>query len=211
MKIAVIGTGQVGSVLGTRWAHNGHQIVFGSRTPTSQRVLGLVEKAGPNATATSPAQAVMDAEIVVLAIKYAAVETVIKQLGDLSGKIIIDPNNPLNGDVSGLTLGTTTSAGEEIARLIPQAPVVKAFNMTGAIGNMANPIYGDQRLSMLICGDDEQAKAVVAGLVTELGFEVVDCGPMTSARYLEPMAMLWITLAGKMGLGGNIGFRLLTR
>jgi len=209
MKISVIGTGAVGSVLGTRWAKQGHQIVFGSRSPESSRVQDLVARAGPNATATPLDQAATGAEIVVLATWHAAVEGVIAQLGDLDGKIIIDPNNPLNQDASGLTMGTTTSAGEEIARLIPNASVVKAFNMTGARSNMADPIYGDQKLSMFICGDDQEAKAVVAGLVTELDFEVVDCGPMTSARYLEPMAMLWITLARKMER--EVGFRLLTR
>lgn len=209
MKIAVIGTGAVGSVLGTRWAQNGHQITFGSRTPESERVQALVEQAGPNTSATTADRAVTDAEVVVLATKHSAVAEVISQLGDLRGKIIIDPNNPLNADVSGLTIGTTSSAGEEIATMIPNAPVVKAFNMTGARYNMADPVYDGQKLSMLICGDDADAKAVVAGLVEELDFDVVDCGPMTSARYLEPMAMLWITLAGKMG--PNMGFRLLTR
>ncbi len=209
MRISVIGTGAVGSVLGTRWAKLGHQIVFGSRSPASNRVQELVTQAGPNATATTLDQAATDAEIVVLATWHKAVEGVIAQLGDLHGKIIIDPNNPLNHDASGLTMGTTTSAGEEIARLIPDAPVVKAFNMTGARSNMADPIYGDQKLSMFICGDDQAAKTVVAGLVTELDFEPVDCGPMTSARYLEPMAVLWITLTRKMER--DVGFRLLTR
>ncbi|MEZ4619192.1 MAG: NAD(P)-binding domain-containing protein [Caldilineaceae bacterium] len=175
------------------------------------RVQALVEQIGVNARATLPDQAVLDAEIVVLATQHTVVKQVCKQLGDLGGKIIIDPNNPLNEDGSGLTVGLTTSAGEEIASWFPNAFVVKAFNITSATYNMADPIYSDQRLSMFICGDDADAKAIVATLAEALNFVAVDCGPLTSARYLEPMAMLWITLARDMKLGGNIGFCLLTR
>lgn len=209
MRIAIIGTGPVGSVLGVRWAQNGHQLVWGSRTPDSQRVQQLVKKAGDNAVATTPKEAVVGAAVVVLATRHDAFADVLGQLGDLSGKIIIDPNNPLNEMHSNVRVGATTSISEMIADLIPNVPVVKAFNMTGATYNMAAPIYGEQKLSMFICGDDEEAKLTVAGLVEELDFDVVDCGALTAALYLESMALLWITLARKMG--PNIGFRLLTR
>ncbi len=211
MKIAVIGTGHVGSVLGMRWARNGHRVVFGSRTPDSEHAKALLAKAGPNSTAKLPHEAIIDAEVVVLATPHRVVEQIIKGLGKLNGKIIIDPINPLNEDVTGLTLGTTTSVGEQIAALIPGASVIKAFNMTGASENMADPVYGHQKLSMLICGDDAHAKSTVTVLVEELDFEVVDCGPITASRYLEPLAMLWITLAGDMGMGGDMGFRIITR
>lgn len=208
MNIAIIGTGNVGSVLGIRWAQNGHKVSWGSRTPESTRMQSLVKEAGGGASATTPSQAVYDAEVTVLATPYESTEILIKQLPPLSGKLVIDATNPLKADFSGLSIGTTTSAGEEIEKLIPDSTVVKAFNMTGA-DNMANPIYGEQKLSMLICGDNDDAKSVVRGLAEELGFDVIDCGPMISARCLEPMAMLWITLVGTMNMGTNIGFRLL--
>lgn len=211
MKIAVIGTGNVGGVLGTRWAKNGHQVCFGSRTPESERIAALLATAGPRASASLPRDAAKDASVIVLAVPYPAVEETIGQLGGLAGKVVIDPTNPLNEDTSDLVLGTTTSSGEQIASLLPESLVVKAFNMTGAIDNMVNPIYGDQKLSMFICGDDARAKSVVGALVSELDFEVVDCGPLTSSRYLEPLARLWITLAAEMNMGGDIGFRLIRR
>ena len=90
------------------------------------------------------------------------------------------------------------------------ARVVKAFNTTGA-GNMANPKFGTQAATMFICGDDESAKATVGKLAEELGFEAVDAGPLMAARYLEPLAMLWIHLALKMGWGTNFAFKILKR
>ena len=88
--------------------------------------------------------------------------------------------------------------------------MVKAFNMTGS-GNMARPGYEEGALSMFLCGDDAEAKGIVGALAAELGFEVVDAGPLTSARYLEPLAMLWIHLAYGMQMGPDIGFRLMRR
>lgn len=178
--------------------------------PDSKRIRSLIAEAGPSSSATKPSEAVADVEIVVLATPHVSTVSIIKQLPSLASKIIIDTTNPLKEDFSGLTVGTDSSAGEEIEKLIPNSKVVKAFNMTGT-DNMANPAYDDQKLSMLICGNSEDAKSVVGSLVEELGFDVIDCGPMTSARYLEPMAMLWITLAGTMNRGTNFGFRLLSR
>ncbi len=107
-------------------------------------------------------------------------------------------------------VGHTTSAGEQVAAWAAGAHVVKAFNSTGA-GNMAAPDYGGQKPTMLICGDDAAAKQVVTRLAEELGFEAVDAGPITAARYLEPLAMLWITLAYVRGFGPDIAFKLLKR
>ncbi|SRR6266404_4139998 len=126
------------------------------------------------------------------------------------GKILIDCTNPLKPDLSGLSIGQSTSAAEQIADLAKGARVVKAFNTTGA-GNMANPKFGPQDATMFICGDDGSAKATVVKLAEELGFEAVDAGPLLAARYLEPLAMLWIHLAFKMGWGTNFAFKILKR
>jgi predicted dinucleotide-binding enzyme len=116
----------------------------------------------------------------------------------------------LNPGLQGLALGHTTSAAEAIAQWAQGARVVKAFNSTGA-NNMLDPNYGGQAASMLICGDDAAAKKVVLDLASELGFDAIDAGALSTARDLEPLAMLWIRLAYVQGLGRNIAFKLLRR
>ena len=99
---------------------------------------------------------------------------------------------------------------ELVAQGAAGARVVKAFNSTGA-GNMADPAYGDMAATMFICGDNSQARATVSGLAAELGFDVVDAGPLMAARYLEPLAMLWVHLAYSQAMGPDIAFKLLKR
>ena len=130
--------------------------------------------------------------------------------GDLSGRVVIDCTNPLLPQLAGLAVGTTTSAAEEVARAASGARVVKCFNTIGA-QNFARPQFGDQRASMFLCGDDAEARATVSELASELGFDVVDAGPLKQARLLEPLAMLWISLAYQQALGPDIGFKLLRR
>jgi predicted dinucleotide-binding enzyme len=97
-----------------------------------------------------------------------------------------------------------------VAEWAPGARVVKAFNTTGA-GNIENPRYGAQTVTMFVCGDDPAAKAAVMSLAQDIGFEPVDTGPLTMARYLEPPAMLWVSLAYVRGMGPNFALKLLTR
>ncbi len=210
MKIGIIGTGNVGSALGTRWAGLGHTVMFGARNPADAKVTALVTAAGASARASTIADSATFGEVVVLATPYSATENAIRQAGNLSGKVLIDCTNPLAADFSGLTVGHTTSAGETVAGWARGARVVKALNSTGA-GNMTDPRYGNERASMFVCGDDDPAKATVSELVRGLGFDVVDAGPLRNARLLEPLAMLWITLAYGLGNGPNIAFRLLRR
>jgi hypothetical protein len=210
MRIAIIGTGNVGAVLGRRWAQGGHAVTFGSRRPTDADVLELVRAAGPNASVAPPAAAAASAEVVVLATPGGAAEDAVAGLGDLSGRILVDCTNPILPGLAGLSAGRDDSGAERVARAAPGAKVVKAFNTTGS-ANMENPIYPDGRLAMFVCGDDADARAVVAGLAAELGFEPVDCGPLRSARYLEPMAMVWITLAYPLKNGPDFGFAVLRR
>lgn len=146
--------------------------------------------------------------MVVLAVPFDAVEPVIAECGNLSGKIVVDCNNPLLPDVSGLTVGHTDSCGEMVGRWAKGARVVKALNTTGSV---LDPRYGHEALSMFVCGDDADAKKVVTGLVAELGFEPIDAGPLRQARYLEPLAMLWISMAYQFGQGPNFGFRVVRR
>jgi 8-hydroxy-5-deazaflavin:NADPH oxidoreductase len=209
MKIAVIGAGNVGGALGTLWQALGHDVVFGVRDPKSTKSAELVKAA--KARAATVAEAASGAEIVVLATPWAATEEVIRSAGNLAGKIVVDCINPLRPDLSGLLIGTDTSAAEMVATWAKGAKVVKAFNTIGA-GNFANPRFGSENASMFIAGDDQAAKSTVGTLAAELGFDVVDTGPLIAARWLEPLAMLWIHLGYRQGLGPTgHAFKLLRR
>jgi len=210
VKIGTIGAGSLGGTLGRAWAAKGHQVVFGVRDPRGPKVQALVTATGGKARAASPAEAAAHGEVVLLATPWAAARAALRGAGDLTGKILVDATNPLEPDLSGLALGHTTSAGEEVARWAPGAKVVKAFNTIGA-QHMANPRFGTQSASMLICGDDLAAKKTVLALAESLGFDPVDAGPLTQARLLEPLAMLWISLAYAHGHGPDIAFKLLRR
>jgi NADPH-dependent F420 reductase len=214
MKIAVIGAGNVGGTLGKRWARAGHDVAFGVRDPAEAKAADLVRESGPSARAASVPEAVRGAEVVVLTVPWGNVREALAAAGDLRGRILIDATNPVpltpEGLRQGLVIGHTTSAAEEIARWAEDARVVKAFNTTGW-QNMANPRYGAQGLSLLLCGDDAQAKKAAAELARQLGFEPVDVGPLRSARYLEALAMLWIDMAILQGFGTNFGFQVVTR
>lgn len=209
MNIAVIGIGEVGSTLGRRWAEIGHDVTFGVRDKTAPKVTELLNSISTVANASDIARAIKYSEAVLLAIPYEAVFEVLNKGGDLSGKILIDPTTPIGGPDS-LAVGTTSSGAEKIASFAPTAKVVKAFNMTGYL-SMDCPRYNNQMASMFICGDNSGAKEVVSRLTAELGFEAVDAGNLKSARYLEPLAMLWIKLAQNPDLGPEIAFKLLKR
>lgn len=208
MKIGIIGSGNVGGTLGTRWAQGGHDVIFSSRKPDSPEMRKLVAKAGRSARAGTVSDAVQAGDAVLLAVPWPAARDVVQGLGDLGGKVLIDAINPLLPRLEGLELGTTTSAGEQVAQWARNARVVKAFNTVG-FNIMANPIFGSDRAVMFYCGDDADAKKVVHQLASELGFDARDAGPLKQARVLEPFAMLWISLA--MQGGRDFAFKLIQR
>ncbi|HEY3741966.1 MAG TPA: NADPH-dependent F420 reductase [Bryobacteraceae bacterium] len=210
MKLGIIGAGNVGGTLGTRWAQAGHTVVFSSSDLTSAKMKQVLEKAGSNASAASVQDTVAASEIVVLATPWEAVEDIVKTTPGWDGKIIIDATNPLLPALSGLALGTTTSAAEMVAGWAPRAKVVKAFNTVGA-NIMADPKFPGHKVALFYCGDDKDAKQQVHTLAAELGFDPLDAGPLTQARVLEPFAMLWISLAYLAGFGRDIGFQFLRR
>lgn len=190
--IAVIGTGDVGGALGPEFAALGHEIVYGSRNPQAPKLEALLERTGNGATAKSPAEAAAGADIVVLAVPGMAVEAVVAGLGDLSGKILIDPTNPLVRDADGaFTMGVETSNGQLIQALAPDAHVVKAFN-TLNWRTMVDPQSAGGPVSIPLVGNNEDAKRTVAELVEGLGLEPIDLGPIEYAHYVEGMLILWI-------------------
>ncbi len=201
MRIGIVGAGNVGTALGRQLAKAGHEVVYGVPDPKSPKYQALKPRSVKEAAAF--------AEVVLLATPWPATEAAIRSAGSLSGKIVIDCVNPLKPDLSGLAVGYTDSAAEQIARWAPGAKVFKAFNQTGA-DNMAKPAYGAQKSVMFVAGDDPESKKTVLKLVGDVGFEAVDAGPLTNARLLEPLAMLWIYLAFH-GLGRNFAFGLLKR
>jgi NADPH-dependent F420 reductase len=206
MKIAIIGTGHMGGGLGRAWAKKGHEIIFGTRDAVAPDVLSLCKETG--ARAASIGDAASAAEVVVLAVPYAALEEVLRNTGSLVGKIVIDCTNGLAPGPS-LIFGHTTSAVEETAKKIPGARLVKSFNTQGA-ENLANPVYNGVRATNFFCGDDVDAKRVVQGLVEDVGFEAVDVGPLRNARFLEPLTLLWISAVQALGTR-ELAFKLLRR
>ena len=194
-RIAVIGTGNVANALGPGFAAQGNTIVYGSRNPSEQKVKDLVAKTGHGATAATQLDAVKGADMVVIAVPGTAAGEVVKQLGDLSGKINLDPTNLVNRNTPDGNLDYAKPAGansnaELIQSLAPKAKVVKAFN-TLNVGQMTSPATAGGPITIPICGDDAQAKATVAGLVIGMGLEVVDLGPLRYANALEQMLVIW--------------------
>jgi len=190
--IAVVGTGQVAGALGPEFAELGHTIVYGSRDPSRDEVQALVDRTGHGASATTPAEAAAGADVVVLAVPGAVIEAVTKSLGDLSGKIIIDPTNPLRRNEDGLfEMSVETSNAELIQGWAPDAHVVKAFNSLNW-RQMVDPDSSGGPISILLVGDNAEAKAVVAALAEGMGLEPIDLGPLRYARQVEGMLILWI-------------------
>jgi hypothetical protein len=210
MKIGIIGSGNVGGTLGTRWANAGHAVTFGSRDPGAPDMKQLLVRAGLNARAATLQDTAKSGDVLLLATPWPVTKEIVQGLGDLTGKVLIDATNPLLPDLSGLAVGANTSGAEQVAGWARGAKVVKAFNTVGS-NIMDDPAFGADKPVLFFCGDDAGAKGKVKQLADELGFEGVDAGPLTQARLLEPFALLWISLAYKAGLGREIVFKLLRR
>jgi NADPH-dependent F420 reductase len=199
--IALIGTGNVGSALGRRFAEHGHTVVYGSRDPADADVAALLRATGHGAAALTPAQAASRSRVVVLAVPWTAVADVVRGLGDLSGKIIVDPTNPRVAAPDGFAdYPAPDSNAERIARLAPGAHVVKAFSTLGA-ETMLDPRLAQSPVTIPVVGDDRAAKEIVATLAREIGLEAVDVGPLRHARIIEGLHYLRAN-----ALGGRVNF-----
>jgi 8-hydroxy-5-deazaflavin:NADPH oxidoreductase len=213
MKLAIIGAGNVGGTLGLAWAQKaGHDIFFGVRDPKSDKVQALLGKLGGKAKAGTVAEAAASADTIVLATPWPAAQAAVGAMGNLKGKLILDSTNPLLRGADGISLeiGHTTSAGEKVQGWAAGASVFKTLNSTG-FGNMANPVYDGVKSVMFVAGDDAANKANAIDLVGQLGFEVIDAGPLRNARLLEAHAMLWIDLALARGQGRDFAFAIVRR
>ncbi len=203
--IAIIGTGRVAEALGPEFAAQGHRIVYGSRDPSRDAVADLVERTGSDASAVQSAEAVEGADIIVLAVPGLMVDEITRSLGDLSGKIVIDPTNPLVFESGRITHGVETSNAEIIQNAAPGARVVKAFN-TLSWRTMIEPDESGGPVTIPLVGNDNDAKETVARLIEGMGLEAIDLGPVDQARWVEGMLMLWINY--RRGGGKSFDYHL---
>jgi predicted dinucleotide-binding enzyme len=207
MRLAMIGAGNVGSALGRAWLGAGEDVLFGVPNPADPKYRSL-----PGERLHTPAEAVRQADVVVLATPWPATETAVKSLGELAGKIIIDCTNPLGMGPDGLelVLGHSTSGGERVAGWAPGAAVFKTLNQTGA-ENMDKASRFPIAPVMFVAGDDNSKKPIVLSLIEKLGFVAIDAGPLRIARLLEAYGMLWIDQALYRGRGQRFAFALTDR
>lgn len=193
MKIASIGYGKVGGALADKLSGLGHELTLAAADPRAEGVLRLVAKS-PRLRVSSPREAVLEAEAVILATPFGANVEVLTPLRDaLRGKVLIDCTNPVG---PGLThaLKSERSGAETIQALVPACRVVKAFSIYGFENLEDHAFDGDARPVMMFCGDERDAKAQVATLIAELGWDPLDVGPLAQALHLEHMTLLWVRM-----------------
>jgi predicted dinucleotide-binding enzyme len=205
MKIGIIGAGNIGTALVKRLKPQGHQFMLSFSKDTTQ----LAKAASSfGATAGSVAETVAWAEVVVLAVPWAAVPEALKQAGDLAGKTLWDCTNALKPDYSGLVIGTITSGGEEVAKLAPKARVVKGIPPFAEVLHSDNPTVNGQPVGVFVAGNDAEAKTTIASLLSALPATVTDAGGLDAARLIEPAMTLLVRLAYGMGMGARIALQV---
>jgi predicted dinucleotide-binding enzyme len=202
MNITVLGAGNMGSALARQLTRAGHAVRITSRDLTKAQDLA---KANPGAVAVPAAEAADGSDVVIVATGYADAVPALRSLGSLAGKVVVDITNPLTADYMGLTVGHTTSAAEEIAKALPGAEVVKAFNTLFAQVLAEGPAFaGGQTAPVFYASDSERAKQAVKAIVESIGYKPVDAGGLKNARYLEPLGGLNVYLGYGAGLGTGI-------
>jgi len=208
MRIGILGSGLMGGKLGTIFARAGHEVVF-SYARSEQKLKTLARDARRKARAGTPREAAEEADAVLLAVHWSRIEDVLHQAGDLSGKVIVTCSLPMNEDSTELVVAHTSSGAEELAKMIPKARVVAAFQTVPS--EVLFGVYEARRKasrpSLVYCGDDESGKGVAAGLIRDVGFDPVDAGPLRIARYTEPFALLIAQLAYEGRGGPGLAYR----
>lgn len=219
MKTGILGSGDVGRRLGDGFIELGHMVKIGTRDPSKDEVVQWVSNHGGEeckASAGTFTEAASFGEMIVIATSWDGTSNAIKMADptNFAGKIVIDVTNPLDfskGMPPKLAVGYSDSAGETVQRLIPEAKVVKAFNIVGNPHFVHPDFPNGGPPTMFICGNDEEAKKVVKdNILTKFGWETVDTGGIDGARLLEPIAFLWITYYFRTGTG-NHAFKLLRK
>jgi len=208
MRIGILGSGLMGGKLGTVWARAGHEVVF-SYSRGKEKLNKVARDARGKARAGTPSEAAKDADVLLLAVHWSRIDDVLKQAGDLSGKVIVSCSLPMNADDTDLVIAHTSSGAEELAKKVPKTRVVSAF------GTVPSEVLFDvfesrrkaTRPSLVYCGDDSRSKKTTAELIRDVGFDPVDAGSLRIARYTEPFALLVAQLAYEGKGGPRLAYR----
>lgn len=208
MRIGVLGSGLMGSKLGTLFARAGHEVTF-SYSHSEKKLQKLAKEAGANARAGTPAEAVSKADALLLAVHWSRVSDVLKQAGSLSRKTVVSCTLPMSDDDSQMVFGLTTSGSEALAAKIPEAHVVCAFST--APSEVLFSVFARRKRKMLpdlvYCGDNKAAKKKAATLIRDVGFNPVDVGALSIARYVEPCSLLLAEIAYEGPDGPELAYR----
>src|SRR5881628_3888394 len=208
MRIGILGSGLMGAKLGTIWARAGHEVVF-SYARSEQKLKTLAREARGNARAGTPGEAAREADALLLAVHWSRVDDVLKQAGDVSGKVIVTCSLPMNADDTDLAIAHISSGSEALAKKVPKARVVSAFGTVPS--EVLFGVFAAKRKasrpSLVYCGDNESSKAVAAELIRDVGFDPVDAGPLRIARYTEPFTLLIARLAYEGDGGPELAYR----
>jgi predicted dinucleotide-binding enzyme len=207
MRIGILGSGLMGSKLGTIFARAGHEVVF-SYSRDDRKLAKLAREAGKAARAGTPAEAARDADAVLLAVHWSRVDDVVERAGELSGKVVLTCSLPMNEDDTALVVGHSSSGAEELARRLRRARVVSAFGTVPS--EVLFPVFESRRRvrpTLVYCGDDEDAKETAARLIRDARFEPLDAGPLRMARYIEPFTLLVAQLAYEGSEGPELAYR----
>lgn len=208
MNISILGTGKMGAAVGRRLAHTGHNVVYGSRDPLSNRAK-FIDHA--NIVVTTYQDACQRGEVIIVAVPWAHVLALLRiYKRDLENKVVIDLTNPLSPDISHLVVSSTSSAAELISAAIEGAQVVKAFNGITA-DNFATPEFSGAPAQVFFCSDSPKAKEVAQKLIVACGYRPQDCGVLSNARYIEAIAMLWLQLAFWEDKGSDFSFQIVQK
>ncbi len=197
MRVGILGSGLMGGKLG--------QIFARSR----ERLTTLAQEAGGKARAGSPGAAA-EADALLLAVHWSRVDDVLKQAGELRGKVIVTCSLTMNESNTGLVIAHSSSGAEELAKKAPKAGVVCAFNTVPSevLFGVFEARRKSARPSLIYCGDDASGKGIAAELIADAGFEPVDAGPLRIARYTEPFALLIGQLAYEGEGGPELAYRI---
>ena len=208
MRIGILGSGLMGGKLGTLFARAGHNVVF-SYARSDAKLKRLARQAGRNARAGTPTDAARDADVLLLAVHWLRVGDVLRQAGDVSGKVIVNCSLPMNADDTRLIVGHTSSGAEELAKKFRSSSIVSAFGTVPSevLFGVFEARRKKNRPSLAYCGDDTAAKKIAATLIRDVGFEPIDAGALQMARYLEPFALLIAQLAYEGKGGPKLAYR----
>jgi predicted dinucleotide-binding enzyme len=208
MHIGILGSGLMGGKLGTLFARAGHDVVF-SYAHSDQKLRRLAREAQGNARAGTPGEAAREADVLLLAVHWSRVDHVLKQAGDVTGKVIVSCSLPMNSDDTALVIAHTASGAEDLAKRLPKARVVSAFTTVPSevLFGVFDARRRTKRPSLVYCGDDPKSKGTAAALIRDVGFEPVDAGPLRIARYTEQFALLVAQLAYEGTEGPELAYR----